>query len=90
MLLRLSLRRRLFWIIFLLALTNLTGIFITLQYAGQTKQLFATLMDRELQALRAARELETALVMQKGFATYYFLTKDSAWLDRPERAPPKF
>jgi signal transduction histidine kinase len=47
-------------------------------------------IDRGIASLQAAEELQTALAMQRGFVTYYFLTGDPQWLDQLEEYRHKF
>jgi hypothetical protein len=38
--------------------------------------------ETDVQALQASQELETALVMQKGYVTYFFQDSDPQWLEQ--------
>ena len=49
-------------------------------YAATARDLYTTTADKDLAALTAAHELENALLNQKGYATYYYLSQDTAWL----------
>src|SRR6056297_2676521 len=53
---------------------------IAIWYAVGFRNTVNTLVDRQIKALEAAREMENALANQKGFATYYFLDGDPKWL----------
>ncbi len=44
------------------------------------EQLFTTVVEHELFELQASQKLETALVMQKGYVTYYSQDTDPTWL----------
>jgi len=44
------------------------------------RDLYTATADKDLAALTAAHELENALLNQKGYATYYYLSQDQAWL----------
>ncbi|MBU1004171.1 MAG: histidine kinase [Proteobacteria bacterium] len=79
-----SLRGRIYFLLLGLMAINIIGASVTFWYASHTRDLYTTLVDSEIQALTAAQGLESALVMQKGFATYYFLNEDPAWLERLE------
>ncbi|MCK5845395.1 MAG: hypothetical protein KAG97_11850, partial [Victivallales bacterium] len=46
--------------------------------------LLTEVIDKDVNALLAAEELETALLNQKGFVTYYFLDGDPNWLEQLE------
>jgi signal transduction histidine kinase len=60
-------------------LTILIGA-IAIWYAVGFRNTVNTLVDRQIKALEAAREMENALANQKGFVTYYFLDGDPKWL----------
>ncbi|MBU2487761.1 MAG: MCP four helix bundle domain-containing protein [Proteobacteria bacterium] len=77
---RLSLRVRIFALLTLLVLVNLAGAVVTLWYAGRTQEVYARMVDRNVNALIAAQKIQADLVMQKGFVTYYFLNEDPEWL----------
>jgi len=79
---QISLRARLLVLIAVLASVNLSGSFLTLWYGSQTQNRYKSLIDQNISALMAAQKLETALVMQKGLLTYYFLTSSSDWLEQ--------
>ncbi|MFH1538846.1 MAG: ATP-binding protein [bacterium] len=79
---RLNLRTRIFIIVAALMVITLTGGSVMLWYAYRTNFVFASMIDTDVAALHAAEELEKALAMQKGFATYYFLNGNPEWLER--------
>lgn len=65
------------------ALLELIAILIgatAIWYAVGFRDTVNTLVDRQIKALEASREMENALANQKGFATYYFLDSDPKWL----------
>lgn len=82
MLNHISLRTRVYLLLGALVLTNMAGAAITLWYTARTQSLYTSEIDRDLLAFMAAEKLVTALVMQKGFVTYFFLDGKSEWLDR--------
>jgi len=49
-------------------------------YTYKIEGLLTSIIDKNLAAYQAAQELETALVNQKGFVSYYFLDSDPEWL----------
>lgn len=67
-------------------LTALTigGGLTSLLYSFQTNSFFKAAIDKNLAALEAADSLETALVMQKGFLTYFFQDNNVRWLKELE------
>lgn len=78
----LSLRARIFLILAALLVTTLSGGLVTLWYSHAVDSLFNSLIDKNLASLQAAEKLETALAMQKGFLTYYFLDGNPEWLQQ--------
>jgi len=77
---RLRLRTRLFIIITLLVLISITGSAGTVYYTFLNERRFTEILDRHVAAFQSAAALESALVNQKGFVTYYFLDGDVSWL----------
>ncbi len=49
-------------------------------YTYRIDRLLNTIIERNMAAYQAAEALETALVNQKGFVSYYFLDGDPDWL----------
>jgi signal transduction histidine kinase len=84
MLARFTLRTRILVLLAALIAANVLGAAVTIAYISQTRSLYTSLVDRDINALKAAQALETALVMQKGHATYYFLDSNPEWLNRLE------
>jgi len=82
---RFSLRIRI--IILLAALLSVTvaGGLISIWHSYMTEKLFSTVTESNIQALEAAGEAENALVMQKGYVTYFFQDSDPQWLGRLEK-----
>jgi len=87
---RISLRSRILVLIIVLAVINLSGSCLTLWYGFQTRNRYNSLIDHDVSALMAAQKLETALVMQKGLLTYYFLTNSSEWLEQLKKYENNF
>jgi signal transduction histidine kinase len=79
---RLGLRARVYLLLGGLLLVNMTGPIIMILYAAMARDLYTTTADKDLAALTAAHELENALLNQKGYATYYYLSQDPAWLTK--------
>lgn len=79
---RISLRSRLLVLISALVLINIAGSLGTLWYMYRTQAIYAAILDQDVDALTAAQKLETELVMQKGLATYFFLTNAPKWLSQ--------
>jgi len=77
---RLSLRLKIYSIVTLLALITLSGGAVMVWYTYQMQGLLSTIIDQDIAAFRVAEELESALVNQKGFVSYYFLDGNPDWL----------
>lgn len=80
----LSLGSRIFLILALLVIITLAGGGMTIWYAWEMGDFFSEVIEKDVNALRAAEELETELASQKGFVTYYFLHGDENWLKQLE------
>ena len=79
---RLSLRARIFLMLTALVLTALSGGLVTVWHTRAMDSLLTSLIDKNVASFQAAEELETALLQQKGFTTYYFLDGDPQWLEQ--------
>ncbi|MDK2956468.1 MAG: hypothetical protein PWQ57_1964 [Desulfovibrionales bacterium] len=79
-----SLRFKIFALLVGLVVVTMAGAGFTLWYTSKTQQLLDYMMERDISALLAAQGLESSLVMQKGYATYYFLSRDPSWLEKLE------
>ncbi|MGE4297778.1 MAG: ATP-binding protein [Desulfovibrionaceae bacterium] len=77
-----TLRRKIFILIAALVTVNLAGAGVTVWYTFRTQTLYTNMVDNDLAALEAAQGLQSALVSQKGYVTYFFLNSDSTWLDK--------
>lgn len=74
----------------ILIVMALIGGAITIWYAANTGRMLRTMMEQDVTALQAARELETALVSQKGFLTYYYIDQNPDWLQKLESRKHEF
>jgi signal transduction histidine kinase len=77
---RTSLSQRFYLTLTALVGLNLLGGGVMIWYTYQIQNLLAGITEKGLAALSAAQGLETALVSQKGFVTYYFLDGNPDWL----------
>ncbi|UCE54475.1 MAG: histidine kinase [Desulfobacterales bacterium] len=77
---RLSLRVRIYMILVALVLITLLGGLVLVWYTYQMEGLLASITEKNLAGFQAAEALETALVNQKGFVSYYFIDGDPDWL----------
>jgi signal transduction histidine kinase len=82
---RLGLRTRIFVILTALVLTTIGGGLVTLWHNESMDSLLSSLIDKNVASYQAAEELETALLQQKGFLTYYFLDGDPQWLQEIQK-----
>ncbi|MEW5725588.1 MAG: ATP-binding protein [Thermodesulfobacteriota bacterium] len=79
-----SLRGRIIFLLAVLLAVNLAGALLTLWFTFHIRTMHSQEVNRNLAALLKAQDLMATLLMQKGFATYYFLNKDQQWLDQLE------
>jgi len=63
-----------------LVFITLTGGGVMVWYTYRMEGLLTAVIAKNLAAFQAAAALETALVKQKGFVSYYFLDGDPDWL----------
>jgi signal transduction histidine kinase len=84
MLKKISLRTRIIILLIALVLTTIGGGLATIWYAENIGSLFTSVIDRDILSFQAAEEMETALVMQKGYTTYYFQDGSPDWLKELE------
>jgi signal transduction histidine kinase len=54
-------------------------------YTYQIYSSFTSVLDMNLVALKVAQELDTALVMQKGFVSYYLMDGNPDWFEQLKR-----
>ncbi|MEJ5376437.1 MAG: ATP-binding protein [bacterium] len=77
---RVSLRVRILVLVGAMASAALAGGLVTVLYMVWLGSVLTSISEKDVVAMRMARELEISLVMQKGFATYYAQDKDPHWL----------
>jgi len=87
---RISLRTRVLGVLGILVAATLLGSLVTVWYAVRMDRLFERTVQVDVAGLKAAEELETALLMQKGFVTYYYLYGEPRWLDELYRHQEAF
>jgi signal transduction histidine kinase len=75
-----SLRTRIYIILAALVLIPLLEGMIMIWYTIKMEQMVTEIVDKDVVALQVAEGLETAMVNQRGFVTYYFLDGDTDWL----------
>jgi signal transduction histidine kinase len=79
---RLSLQARLFLLLTALVITALSGGLVTVWHNDAIDSLLTSLIDKNVASFQAAEELENALLMQKGYLTYYFMDGNPIWLQQ--------
>ena len=77
---QLSLRVRIFLVLTALVMITLLGGLIMVWYTYRMETLLTELIDKNVAAFEKAEALESALVNQKGFVSYYFLDGNPEWL----------
>jgi len=77
-----SLRSRILSILIALILATVGGGVISIWYMYSMDKFFTALVESDIDALRNSQELESDLVMQKGYVAYFFQDGDSEWLDQ--------
>ncbi|MFC1815817.1 hypothetical protein ACFL0M_07700 [Thermodesulfobacteriota bacterium] len=77
---RISLRARIYSILTAMVSITLMGGLVTVWYTYRMESVLTSIIEKNLYAYQAALGLETALVNQKGFVSYYFLDGDPDWL----------
>ncbi|MBN1849754.1 MAG: GHKL domain-containing protein [Deltaproteobacteria bacterium] len=77
---RISLRLRIYFILAALIFITSSGGLVLVWYTYQSEKLLTYLIDKNLAAFQVSQALETALVNQKGFVSYFFLDGNPDWL----------
>ena len=80
MLQKISLRARIYIILIALAFITITGGLVMVWYTYRMENLLTLVTEKDLAAFETAEALETALINQKGFVSYYFIEGDPEWL----------
>jgi signal transduction histidine kinase len=77
---KISLRTQIFIILIALVLITMAGGIVSVWYTYRMEHLLTSITEKDITAFQAAEALETALVNQKGFVSYYFIEGDPEWL----------
>lgn len=77
---KLNLRTRIYLLLAALLLTTLISGAVMIGYTYRMQEIFTIIVNHNMAAFEAATSLETALVNQKGFVTYFFLDGNPDWL----------
>ncbi|RJR43672.1 MAG: histidine kinase [Desulfobacteraceae bacterium] len=85
-----TLRFRVYSVLIALVLITIMGGVVMVWYTYRMEGLLSQLIDRNLAAFQTAEALQSALVNQKGFVSYYFQDSDQTWLRHLEEYRRKF
>jgi signal transduction histidine kinase len=75
-----TLRSRIYFTLTTLVMITLVGGVVMIYYTQKMENILSAIIDHHLTSYKAAEALETALVNQKGFVSYYFLDGNPDWL----------
>lgn len=75
-----SLRSKIYLILTGFVFVTLLGAGVMFWYTYKIEGVLNNLIEKDIAAFQSAEALESALVNQKGFVTYYFLDRDPDWL----------
>ena len=75
-----SLRLKIYLILTGFVFVTLLGAGVMFWYTFKIESVLNNLINNDIAAFQSAEALESALVNQKGFVTYYFLDRDPDWL----------
>ena len=79
---KMSLRIRIYLILIALVFITMAGGIVTVWYTYRMEHLLTSITEKDIVAFQTAEALESALVNQKGFVSYYFIDGDPEWLRR--------
>ena len=77
---RIGLKARLFTILAVLVLLTVCGGLVMIRYTYRIENLLTLVIEKHFASYTAAESLESALVNQKGFVSYYLIDGDPDWL----------
>jgi signal transduction histidine kinase len=75
-----NLRTKIYIILAALVMIPLLEGMIMMWYTTKMEQMVTEIVEKDVVALQVAEGLETAMVNQRGFVTYYFLDGNTDWL----------
>jgi signal transduction histidine kinase len=75
-----TLRTRIYFLVACLLAITLGSSLVTVWFTYRMNTLVASMVDKDILAFRVAQELSKALIMQKGYVTYFFQDGDPEWL----------
>ncbi len=77
-----GLRKRVFITLGCLVLITFFGGAVMIWFTYQTDAMVAEIIEKNTAALEVTSDLEIVLANQKGFVSYFFIDRNSEWLDR--------
>ncbi len=87
---RLGLRGRILAILTALVLITAAGGAVMIWYTYRMETILTTVIQHNVASLQVSKELETSLLNQRGYVSYYLLDKDPEWLKELGRYRQEF
>jgi signal transduction histidine kinase len=87
---RLGLRARIMLTLSVLVLITAAGGIVMIWYTHRMETLMMTVIQKNVASLQAAKGLETALLNQRGYVSYYLLDSNPDWLKELGRYREEF
>ena len=75
-----SLRIRIYLVLVTLVMITVLGGLVMVWYTYRMEGLLTDIIDKNVAGFQTAEALETALINQKGFVSYYLQDRDPDWL----------
>lgn len=85
-----TLRRRILSLLSALVLITVGGGMLMIWYTLRMEKLLTSVIEEDLAIFQAAKGLETALLNQRGYVSYYLLEEDPEWLKELGRYRQEF
>jgi signal transduction histidine kinase len=89
-LIRLSLRRRIELILAGFVLITFCGGLVLVWYTFRMEGILLAITEKDLRAFQGAEALESALINQRGFVSYFFIDGNPGWLTQLDQHRSKF
>jgi signal transduction histidine kinase len=77
---RISLRTRILIVLGALVVITVGGGSVSIFYSFFVDRFYESLVEKDLDSFKAAQELQNAIIMQKGYVTYFYQDADPQWL----------
>ncbi|GAB4349487.1 MAG: hypothetical protein Kow0099_32550 [Candidatus Abyssubacteria bacterium] len=85
-----GLRARILLTLAALVVISVCGGLVMIWYTYRMESLLTSIIQTDVASLQAAKGLETALLNQRGYVSYYILEGDPAWLEQLGKARQAF